>query len=237
MRPEQFDLTPPGSEGPAPAGNAYGVSFGAASHPAGHLDAGVLGTRRANRMARRKERRVKVAQAGGVIVFAGAALVLSASKVGSLDMALTATPTYSLQPTEPASATATLPAEQAGLIPPISVSVEPSVSVAGGSWSLVWALTPADPATSAGVWPGTPWPGNPGRSVIGVATVLDGVQPGSAFVVDDGFWVVYEVRVVDPGDWEQLVEQPVEAAEVLLYELGDTPGRGRVALLAREGGR
>jgi hypothetical protein len=181
---------------------------------------------------------VKVAQAGGVVVFAGTALVLSATKVGSLDMAFPASATYTMQPSEPVDPTVTLSDETVGLIDPISVSVEPSLSVVGGSWRLVWALTPSDPATSAGVWPGTPWPGSPGRSVIGVATALDSVQPGTAFVVDDRFWVVYEVRTVDPADWEQLVEQPVEAAEVLLYELVDTPGRGRVALLARlEGGR
>lgn len=126
----------------------------------------------------------------------------------------------------PASTVPTVVYEQAP-------TVEPTLEFAGQAWRLVWALSPSDPAAAAGLWPGTPWPGNPGRALIGVLADLSKVQPGDGLRVDGRLWTVFEVRQVAPEDWESLAEQPVEAAEVAVYELGDKPVRA--AALAREG--
>jgi hypothetical protein len=173
-----------------------------------------------------------------VVALAGGVLAVSATRLGALDMTV---PPLSFEPSAdveiaPGPAAEDVPASTVPTVENTAApTVEPTLEFAGQRWQLVWALVPSNPAEAAGLWPGTPWPGNPGRSLIGVNADLSNVAAGDGFAVDGRMWTVFEVRQVAPEDWEQLAEQPVEAAEVAVYELADTPGRARVAALARGG--
>jgi hypothetical protein len=210
-----------------PHGPYGAMTVTAAPPPAGPL--GIAAARAARR--RRGSLAQRAARPAAVAIGTAAALYVTAVRVGSLDAATAPAIGVELATVvEPTTTTTELPPA------PAAPTVEPTATIPGcGTWTLVWALTPDDPAAEAGLWPGTPWPGRPGRAVLGVACNLEAVPVGSTVTVDGAAWTVHRTLTVTPDQWETVVEQPVEAAEVAIYETVDTPGRGRVMLLARGG--
>jgi hypothetical protein len=86
-----------------------------------------------------------------------------------------------------------------------------------------------DPGTGPVLWPGTPWPGGPGRAVVALWADLSTLRPGHEVLVGaaGGYavWRVATVRQVPADAWDRVTGTTSLVPELALVEAAAFEGR------------
>lgn len=83
-----------------------------------------------------------------------------------------------------------------------------------------------DPGPAPVLWPGTPWPGTPGRAVVAITADLSTLRPGMEVLVGPNMtWHVASTRQVTEAEWAEVSSQDSERTELAMVEAMAFGGR------------